>query len=111
MLVGADDGAIDDMEVPIELTSGLSPLLQRVKQRLEDTGLLPAGEAAGYRPPRAIARRPVVPGGASAQNPEQAIEDAAMVGGRSARPWFWRWEQRSEPLPLSVGEVSSVHST
>jgi hypothetical protein len=50
MLVGADDGAIDEMHLSIELTSGIGLLLQGVKQMLEDTSLPPAVEAARHHP-------------------------------------------------------------
>jgi hypothetical protein len=50
MLVGADDGAIDEMHLPIELTSGIGLLLEGVKQMLEDPSLPPAVEAARHRP-------------------------------------------------------------
>jgi hypothetical protein len=111
MLVGADDGAIDAMHVPIELAGGVDLLLQCVKHVLEDAGLLPAVEAAGHGTPGAIALRQVVPWGACAKNPHHAIEAAAVVDGRPSRPWFLRRKQRSEPLPLCIGQVSSVHST
>jgi hypothetical protein len=50
MLVGADDGAIDEMHIPIELTSGIGLLLQGLKQMLEDPSLPTAVEAARHRP-------------------------------------------------------------
>jgi hypothetical protein len=50
MLVGADDGAIEEMHIPIELTSSIGLRLQGVKQMLEDPNLPPAVEAARHRP-------------------------------------------------------------
>jgi hypothetical protein len=69
MLMGADDGAINEMHVPIELADGLGLLLQDVKELLEDAGFLPAVKAARHGPPGAIALRQVVPGGAGTENP------------------------------------------
>lgn len=65
MLVGTDDGAIDEMHVPIELAGGIGLLLQGVKPPLKDAGVPPPVEAAGYHAPGAIALRQVVPAGAT----------------------------------------------
>jgi hypothetical protein len=48
MLVGTNDGAIDEMHVPIELAGGIGLLLQRVKQTRKGAGFPPAVEAAGH---------------------------------------------------------------
>jgi hypothetical protein len=110
-LVGTTDSAIDVVDLPIELASGIGLLFKRIKHVLEDTGFLPAIEAARHRAPRAIALWQIVPGGAGAQNPQHAIKDATMVDGWPPGLRFLGREQRSELLPLRVGQVSSVHST
>jgi hypothetical protein len=106
-----DDRAIDAMQLPIELAGGISLLLQHVKQALEDASFLLAVEAAGDRAPGAIALGQSAPGGASAENPQHAIEKAAMVDCRPSRLRLLGWKQWLEPLPLCVDQVSSVHST
>jgi hypothetical protein len=111
MLVGTDDGAIDERPLPIELVGGIGLLLHCVKQMLEDASLTPAVEAARHRPPGAVALRQVVPGSAGAEHPQHPVEDAAMVDGWSSRLGFLRWKQRLEPLPWGIGQVASVHST
>jgi hypothetical protein len=85
MLVGADNGDIDEMQIPLELTGGIGLLLQGVKQMLEDTSLPPAVEAARHRPLGTVALWQVVPGSARAENPQHPIKDAAMVDGWSSR--------------------------
>jgi hypothetical protein len=111
MLVGADDGVIDEMHVPIELAGGIGWLFQGIEQLLKDAGLPPVVEAARYRAPAAIALRQVGPGGAGAENPQHAVKNAAVVAGWSSRLGFLWGKQRLEPLPLGVSQVSSGHST
>jgi hypothetical protein len=111
MLVGADDGAIDAMHVPIELAGDIGLLLQGVKQWLEDASSRPAVKAARHGPPGAIALRQVVPGGAGTENPEHTVQDAAVVDSWQAGLGFVGRKQRLEPLPLRIGEVSSMPST
>jgi hypothetical protein len=48
MLMGADNGAIDEVQLPIELAGGIGLLLEHGKQALEYAGLLPAVEATGW---------------------------------------------------------------
>jgi hypothetical protein len=57
MLVGPDDGAIDVVDLPIELARGLGLLLESGPEALEDASVLPTVEATGYRAPGAIAPR------------------------------------------------------
>jgi hypothetical protein len=102
MLVGADDGAIEEMHVPIKLPSGIRLLLQGVKQPLKDPGVPPPVKAAGHRAPGAVALRQVVLGSASTKNPQHAVKDAAMVDGWSTRLGFLWGKQRLEPLLLRV---------
>jgi hypothetical protein len=99
------------MPLPIELAGGIGLLRQRVTQAREDAGLLPTVEASGYGAPGAIALRQIALGGARAEHPQPAIEDAAMVDGWSSRLGRLGRKQRLEPLPWCVGRVSSVHST
>jgi hypothetical protein len=110
MLVGADDGAIEEVQVPIELPGGVSLLRERVKQLLEDPSFLPTVKAARHRPPRAVTLRQVVPGGAGAENPQHPIKEAAMVDSGPSYLRFLGRKQRLEPLLLGIGHVS-VHNT
>ncbi len=84
MLVGANDGAIDIVNVPVDLPIGIGLLLDGLKETLPDTRFAPAIEAAGHRAPGPIALGQIAPGGTGAQNPQDAIEDASMVRSGSA---------------------------
>src|SRR5579859_3736732 len=57
----------------------------------------PAGDGA------AIGGRQVVPAAASAQDVEDAIQRAAVVGARAARA-AGEWQERAHALPLGIGE-------
>ena len=53
--MGADHGAIEIMEVPVELAMGVGLRLHRREELRPDPSLLPAVEAAGHSTPRTIA--------------------------------------------------------
>ena len=111
MLVGADDGAIDKVEQPIELAVRIRLLLEGVEELLPDIRSLPAIEAAGHGWPGPVPLRQVPPGRPGAEDPQDAVDNRAMVMGRSPNLWFVRWEQGFKPLPLRAGQISSAHST
>lgn len=79
MLVGADDGAVDEMQAPVDPALAISTSLKRLQDTLPNAGFAPAVEAARYRADRAIALRKVLPGRSGAVNPENTIDDRAVV--------------------------------
>jgi hypothetical protein len=89
MLVRSDDDASDRVAGPVELAVGIGLLLQEVHDRLENTRLAPAVEAAGHSTPGALAFRKIAPRGTSAANPQEAVADGAMVIGGPPRMRFW----------------------
>src|SRR5262249_2943994 len=52
MLMGTDDGAVNKMEAPVQLASGIGLLLEACQDVLPDTRCLPAVEPAGNSLPR-----------------------------------------------------------
>lgn len=78
MLVGADDGAVDELH-RIRRFPG-----QRFENPHPDARLRPAVEAVVDRGVRAIALRQVALGRAGAQHPENAIENPAVIHPRNA---------------------------
>ena len=106
----SDDGAVDIVKGPVKLAIAIGLRLESLKDSPEDIRLLPAVEAAGHRPPGTIALGQIPPRGSSAQAPQQAIEEGALVMGGSPSRWFLGWEQGFEPLPLLIRQVSSVHT-
>ena len=110
MLVGTDNRAIDEVQLPIKLTGGVGRLRERIKEALEDASLPPPVEAAGHGAPRPIALRHITPRRPGAQNPQHAIEDAPMVDSGSADFRLLGWKEWSQSLPLYIGQISSVHA-
>src|SRR5690606_20685979 len=108
MLVGTDDGPIDVMDFPIEVTVRIRILLDGGKETLPDAGFAPALKAAVDRGPRAVALGQVPPWRTGAQNPQDAVQDAAMVCRRSSCMGSLRRQQRLESCPLFIREFMSV---
>jgi hypothetical protein len=79
MLVGADDGPVDEVRRPIEPARGIPVLLHRREHPVPDACYLPPGEARGGRLPGAVTRGQVPPGRARAQDPQDAIDGAAHL--------------------------------
>ena len=91
MLVGSYDRAIDIVHRPIQLPRSIGLLLDGLKEPVPEPSLAPAIKAARHRTPRTIAFREIAPGGAGAEEPENAVEDAAVVSGWAASVRFlWR---------------------
>ena len=91
MLVRADDGAIHIMDIPVQVPCGVVLLLDRGKEASPEACLAPAGEAAGNGLPGAIPFGDIAPGSAGADDPEDAVENAAVVSGWAACMRFlWR---------------------
>jgi hypothetical protein len=109
MLVGSNHGAVDTVDLPIAPIHRLSLLLQLPQDPPEDAGLLPAVEATGHGTPRTIAFRQIAPGRSRAEDPQDAIQDSAMLMSGATPRGFLRWEQRLQPLPRGIGHISSVH--
>ena len=57
-----------------------------------------------------ITTRQIVPGSASAQNPEDAVQNRARILPRSTSPIVppFRTKQRFQQRPLGVGEVHAL---
>ena len=79
MLVGANHGAVDVMERPIELPRRVGMLLQFCQDAIPDAGTAPAIEAGGNRLPGTVLLRQIPPRRTRAIEPQQAVEDLAMV--------------------------------
>src|SRR5947208_359535 len=110
MLMGANHGAVDMMQAPVEFACGVRLLLTVGQDAIPDPVSPPAIEAGGNCLPGTVLLRQIPPGRSRAIEPQEAVEDLAMVLRGAALPgWFLRWKQRPQPLPLLVGHVSSAH--
>ncbi len=110
MLVGSDDGGIDVVDFPVQLALGIGPSLNGLQDAIPDTSLASAVEAGGHRPWRAVSLGQISPRRTRAKDPRDAVDDAPMVFGGTPGMRFLRREYRLQPLPLVVGQVSSVHT-
>src|SRR5207245_9108730 len=94
MLMRPDQRRIYIVHIPVEGSPRVGLLLDRRKEARPDPRLAPAIKAARDGSPWAIALRQVAPRGASAEEPEDTIEDAAVVGGWAACFGLLRGKQR-----------------
>src|SRR5262245_10253617 len=78
-LVGADDAAVDEEQVPVDPAVGLALGLQVLQELLPQAVAGPLAEAVVDGRPRAEALGEVAPGGAGGQDPEDAVEQEAVV--------------------------------
>ena len=102
MLVSTDDGAVDVVDAPVNSARGIGLRLNLRKDAVPKTRLAPAVEAAGYGGPAPISLGQVPPWGTGAQDPQDTVDDLAVIDRRAARLRFLRWQQRLQPLPLLV---------
>lgn len=108
---GPDDRAVDAPQV------GVDPavVVQFIQQRGDDAGpgavAAPAVEAVVGRLPGAVALGEIAPGGAGMEDPEDAVEDRAMVTERMPQlAMIGAVRQEGlDPSPLLVGEFLATH--
>src|SRR5689334_12558632 len=108
--MSADNGAVDEVQAPIDPPLAVGLGLQGFQDVLPDPGLAPAIEPARHRANRAIAARQVVPGRAGAVDPENAVQDPAVIVVRPAGARLLRWQERFQPLPLNISQVVTSHT-
>ena len=93
MLVRADDGAIHIVDIPVQVLCGVGLLLDRRKEASPDARFPPAIETARHGAPRPIPLWQITPGGAGADDPPDAVEDASVVSRGAACVRFLRRKQ------------------
>jgi hypothetical protein len=81
VLVCSDYRAIHIMDIPVQVRCGIRTLLDRGKEASPEASFLPAIKTARHGAPRTIPLWQITPGGAGADNPQDAVEDAAVVSG------------------------------
>lgn len=110
MLMGTHDGAVDEVYIPVNLAQKIGLGLNGCKDRIPDAGSAPAIEARGNGLPGTIALRQITPGCPRTQDPENAVDDATMIVCRTSRITFLGRQPGTEPLPLFVSQITSVHA-
>ena len=102
MLVGADDGTIYIVDVPVQGAVLISLGLQSREHAIPDAGLPPAVKATGDGANRAVAFRQITPGGTGAINPQDAINNPPEVVTGASNFRLLGRQERLEPGPLFV---------
>jgi hypothetical protein len=107
--MGPNHAAVDEVQVPVDEPGGVGLGLQCLQKALPDPGLAPAVEPARHRAAGAVALGHVTPRRAGAQNPQNAVEDGAMIVIGAARPRPLRGQQWRQKLPLLVRQLITLH--
>jgi hypothetical protein len=103
MLMRPDNGAIDKVAVPIQVSPRIRLLLEGRQDPIPDARFLPAVEATGYGLPGAVALGQITPGSTGLENPQDAIDDPPVVMVRATDLRFVWWEKLLQALPLRFG--------
>jgi len=108
MLVRPNHRPIHELDAPVHLPSLVPMLLDGREDPIPDPGLAPPPEPAVHRRPRAIPLRQIAPGRARPLSPDDGVDDPPMLHVRSAPLRSLGRQQRLQPFPLLVGQLSSM---
>ena len=103
MGVGTDNGPVHVVDFPVDAAFTISLLLDLGEDVAPDTGLTPAVEPTGDRADWPVAFRQIAPWRTGANNPENAIDDAPVVGGWSPSLRLLGRQQWLDFRPLVIG--------
>ena len=108
--MGAHDGAVNHVDIPVDVPGMIGLFLHSGKQLCPQALMLPAVEPGSHGFPVAIAIGQVTPGASRSLEPEDAIEHGAVIqGGASCSRALWG-KQWSQLAPLLVRQfVASYH--
>ena len=103
-------GAVHIMDLPINLTGGISFLLHLSQKPVPQSLPPPPVETAGHGGPRAKALGQIPPWGPGTQNPQDTVDDCAMVLPRSSSPRLLSRQKRPQSSPLIIRQIPSSHT-
>ena len=109
MLVRAHAGAIHVMRLPIEVARRIRLRLEGGEDAIPAPDLAPTIAAGRDGRPRAIALGQIAPGRTRAMDPQDAVQDAAMIVVRAAGPRPLRGEQGRQTLLLPIRQLITLH--
>lgn len=104
-MVRPNNGAVDHVDFPVDLTVLIAVFLNLGKQLSPQALSLPAVEAGTHRLPVTVALREIAPGRSGPLEPEDAVEDGAVIQRGATRPRSLRWEQWSQLAPLLISQL------
>lgn len=102
--------AVHRDDLPVDVSGGLRFALEHLQDLLPDPIAPPAHQPVVAGLAGTIPFREVPPGGAGAEAPENAIDHLPVVFIRVARLSRRGGQERSEPLILGIGQVSTCHN-
>ena len=105
-----NDAAVHEVQVPVDPPGCVSLCLQSLQEALPDPRLAPAIKPARHRPDGAVAIRQVAPRGARAQDPQNAVQNGAMIMIGATRPRPLRRQQWRETPPLLIRQCVTLHT-
>jgi hypothetical protein len=105
---GAGNGAVDEVQRPVQPALPIRLPLQRGPDSALDSRPLRAVEAAGDRLLGAVAFGRAAPRTGGAESPEDPVDHCPMVIRGPADVGLFRREQRTKPLPLRVGHLTRL---
>src|SRR4029079_9594741 len=105
---GADHGAVDAPQLAIDQAGVDAGGSQPGEDRLERAVVVPGVEEVPGGGPGAELLGEVAPGGAGAEDPEDAVEDLAPIS-RGAAGTSGRGDEVPDELPLWIGESVPHH--
>jgi hypothetical protein len=111
VLMGANYGRIDEVQVPIDGPARIGRRLQTGQHTLPNPATAPTIEPARHRPDRPIAPRQIAPRRTGTVDPQNAIQNAPVVLIGTARARSLGRQQGCQALPLRVRQITSSHST
>src|SRR5262249_29090839 len=105
------DGAIATPQVVIDETLVVQFVQQRGDKANPGAVSAPGVEAVPNGLPRPVTFGEVTPGGAGRQDPQDTVDDGAVVPGRPPRLAVVGWvgKQRRDPLPLPIRQFVAAH--
>ena len=109
--MGSHDRAVDHVHLPVDGTLLILLLLNLSEQVCPYALVLPAGEAGTHGLPVAVPFRKITPGASGSLDPEDAVEDRAVIqrGTTSSRTlWGEQWGQLA---PLLIGQFIAPNHT
>lgn len=99
------------MDVPVDRTTLILLLLDLGEEMGPHALVLPAGEAGTHGLPVAIPFRKVTPGAPGSLNPEDAVEDRAVIESGTTSPRTLWGEQWGQLAPLLIGQFITPNRT
>ena len=109
--MGPHDRAVDHMDVPVDRTTLILLLLDLGEEMGLHAPVLPAGEAGTHGLPVAVPFRKITPGASGSLDPEDAVQNRAVIQRGPTSPRTLWGEQWGQLAPLLIGQFIAPNHT